>query len=59
MHMYHQGFDLLVYKMVLRAIPCRTTESSSNVRKARLFRQQEVISMSAVELLGTSCIGIA
>jgi hypothetical protein len=59
MHMYHQGFDLQVYKMVFRAIPCNTTKSSLNVRKARFFWQKVVISMSAVELFGASCIGIA
>jgi hypothetical protein len=57
--MYHQGFDLLVYKMVFQAIPCNTAESGPNVRKARLFRQKVVISMSSVELLDAFCIGIA
>ena len=59
MHMYHQGFDLLVYKVVFQAIPCNTVKSSTNVRKARIFRQQEVISMSDAELFGAFCIGIA
>ena len=57
--MYDQGFDLQVYKVVFKAIPCNTTKSSLDVRKARVFRQQEVISMSAVELLSAFCIGIA